>query len=89
MAATKKSDEVFDGLTIVAEEKNAVPKEQTVSVFIPALEDSGSEGIKVDQYEHVTIANEVKENCYKVLRGEFVQVPVSVYIQLKNKYPKL
>jgi len=60
-----------------------------VTVFLPALEDSGSGGMKVDQYEHVTIANEEKETCYKVLRGENVEVPVPVFIALKARYPKI
>ena len=57
-------------------------------MFLPALEDSGDGGLKVDQYEHVTIANEDKETCYKVLRGEHVPVPVPVFMALKARYPK-
>lgn len=60
-----------------------------VPVFIPALDDPGDGGIKVDQYEHVTIANERGETCYKVRRGETVEVPVPVFIALKARYPKL
>ena len=86
--ATKKT-EALDELTIVAEEKQEGYKGPMVTIFLPALEDPGSEGLKVDQYEHVTIANEEKETCYKVLRGEPVQVPVPVFIALKAKYPKL
>ena len=78
-----------DGLTV-----REPPKEQKytgprVTVFLPALEDPGSEGLKVDQYEHVTIANEQKETCYRILRGEPVEVPVPVYLVLKERYPKL
>ena len=60
-----------------------------VPVFLPALEDNGDGGMKVDQYEHVTIANEKGETCYKVLRGEHVEVPVPVFIVLKERYPKI
>ena len=72
--------------TVPAKKKYEGPM---VTVFLPALEDSGSEGIKVDQYEHVTIANMNKETCYKVLRGEYVEVPVEVFMVLKQKYPTL
>ena len=87
--AAKKQEVFDDGLTVVAQEKEEGYKGPTVTVFIPALEDSGVEGIKVDQYEHVTIANEEKETCYKVLRGEPVEVPVPVFVALKARYPKL
>lgn len=59
-----------------------------VDVFLPELEGGGN-GIKVDQYEHVTIANGNTESVYKVLRGEHVMVPVPVFVVLKEKYPKL
>ena len=78
-----------DGLTVKIAPKEEGYKGPKVTVFIPALEDSGSAGIKVDQYEHVTIANEEKETCYRVLRGEPVEVPVPVFIALKARYPKL
>lgn len=60
-----------------------------VDVFLPELEGGGEDGIKVDQYEHVTIANEERENVYRVHRGERVAVPVPVFMALKEKYPKL
>ena len=78
-----------DPLTTTTPEKQAVYNGPYVPVFIPALEDTGSGGLKVDQYEHVTIANEQKETCWKVLRGETVEVPVPVFLQLKQKYPKI
>lgn len=58
-----------------------------VPVLLPELP-SGDGGMKVDQYEHVTIANEEKETCYKVLRGTQTDVPVSVFMQLKQRYPR-
>ena len=78
-----------DPLTITAAPKEEGYKGPMVDVFIPLLEDAGGHGLKVDQYEHVTIANEQGETCYKVLRGEHVSVPVPVFIQLKNRYPKI
>ena len=85
--ATKKPE--IDTLTtaVVHEEKpTGVP---TVSVFLPELEGGGEDGLKVDQYEHVTIANQMKAEHYKIHRGEHVDVPVPVFMALKEKYPML
>lgn len=89
--ATKVKEEHFidDPLTTIEAPKEEGPKWPMVPVFIPALEDTGSNGLRVDQYEHVTIANENKETRYRVRRGEPVDVPVPVFIVLKDRYPKL
>ena len=91
MATKEKINEINldDQLTVIEAEKDEGWKGPTVRVFLPELEDSGSSGLKVDQYEHVTIANEVKEDCYKVRRGEWVDVPVPVFLALKERYPKI
>lgn len=86
MAARKEA--IDNELTIVSAPPEEGYKGPMVDVFLPALEGGGG-GIKVDQYEHVTLANEEKEKCYHVLRGEHVQVPVPVFIALKERYPKL
>ena len=91
--ATAKKDEINempnDEMTIVTPEKKAGYTGPMVDVFLPALEDSGSNGLKVDQYEHVTIANEKEEKCYKIRRGEHVEVPVPVFCALKERYPNI
>jgi len=74
-----------DGLTVKIEEKQAGYKGPMVEVYLPKLEEEGS-GLKVDQYEHVTIANEAREWTWRVKRGERVMVPVPVFVQLKQKY---
>lgn len=89
MAAKKPVIEQYDGLNTVVTIEEEGYKGPKVSVSLPRLEESGDEGIQVDQYEHVTIANEKKETCYKVLRGEPVDVPVPVFVELKKRYPKL
>ena len=61
----------------------------TARVFLQPLENSGEEGVKVDQYEHITLANESGIQRYSVHRGEYVDVPVPVFIALKEKYPNL
>jgi len=90
--ATKKAatevNSINDITTTVTIEDNKY-KGPMVTVFLPELEDSGSEGLKVDQYEHVTIANEDKEIIYRIHRGEPVEIPVPVFMVLKEKYPKL
>ena len=77
-----------DDFTFVEPAKEADYRGPMVDVFIPRLEEAGG-GMKVDQYEHVTIANELKEKCYKVLRGERVEVPVPVFLALKERYPNI
>ena len=85
--ATKTVEQ--DSLTMAVPRKETKENGPKVMVFLPALEDSGEEGIKVDQYEHVTLANERGEKIYYVKRGEYVEVPVEVFIALKERYPKL
>ena len=87
--ATKVKEELKDQFTIVEEEKDEGYKGPMVDVFLPELENSGDSGLKVDQYEHVTIANQEKEDIYYVRRGEHVEVPVPVFLALKERYPKI
>lgn len=92
--ATRKDEietvELEDGsLTAVVAEKAPGYTGPYVEVFLPELEGGGEGGMKVDQYEHVTLANEKGENVYKVHRGERVSVPVPVFMALKERYPKL
>ena len=87
--ATKEKINMNDQMTVQVPEKEAGYTGPTVSVFIPELENSGNNGLKVDQYEHVTIANEEKEQIYYVRRGEHVDVPVPVFLALKERYPKI
>jgi hypothetical protein len=86
MAAKKSTFE--DGLTFAVGEKKEEYSGPKVTVFLPRLEEEGN-GIKVDQYEHVTIANEEKEETFRILRGEPVEIPAYVFVVLKEKYPYL
>ena len=88
MATTKKELNLEDQLTMTSEEKDESWKGPTVRIFIPELE-SNNNGMKVDQYEHVTIANQEKEDIYYVRRGEWMEVPVPVFLQLRERYPKI
>ena len=60
-----------------------------VQIFLPELEGSGDDGMPVDQYEHVTLANEDGIEFFRVHRGEHVDVPVPVFMALRERYPKL
>lgn len=67
--------------SVVEEKTDDIPR---ASIFIPKNEDDGS-ALKVDPYEHVTINGETT----LVRRGVHVDVPVPVFLQLRNKYPNL
>ena len=66
--------------------ENAVVTENLTTrprIYLPLLEENG--GVKVDQYEHVT----VNGTTTLVRRGEYVDVTPEVYIQLKNRFPSI
>ena len=86
--AARKTATLEDSMTFVMEPEQKKYNGPMVSVYLPKLEEEGN-GIKVDQYERVTIANEEMEESYMVLRGEPVDIPVPVFVALKEKYPKL
>jgi hypothetical protein len=86
MAARKANLE--DSMTFVMEQEDKSYRGPMVNIYLPKLEEEGS-GVQVDQYEHVTIANEEGEKTYYVKRGERVDVPVAVYVVMKEKYPDL
>jgi len=58
--------------------------EPVVRVFIPLAEEDGGEA-KVDQTENVIINGKVTQ----IRRGEYVDVKVPVFLQLKQRYPSL
>ncbi len=58
--------------------------EPTVRIFLPLLEDNGTE-INTDQTENVIINGKVTQ----IRRGEYVDVKVPVFLQLKQRYPNL
>ena len=82
--------EIDDPTTIRVAEQQKKYSGPMVDIYIPPLEEEGS-GVKVDQYEHVTISNEDHEEHYKIRRGMHVEVPVPVYVILKQsgRYPNL
>ena len=87
--ATKAKEELKDQFTMEVPEEEPKYSGPMVDVFIPELENHGNDGLKVDQYEHVSIANQEKEEIYYVRRGEHVEVPVPVFLALKERYPKI
>lgn len=73
-----------DTLTVETPVQETVADEPRVRVYLPLLESEGA-GVHIDQYEHVT----VNGGTTLVRRGEYVDVTVPVFIQLKNKFPHL
>ena len=73
-----------DTLTVETPVQETVADEPRVRVYLPMLESEGA-GVHIDQYEHVTVNGETT----LVRRGEYVDVTVPVFIQLKNKFPHL
>ena len=77
-----------ENFTFKVEKVEKEDNEPKVRIYLPRIEDDGS--VAVDQYEHVTIANEEGEpERWRVHRGEWVDIPVHVYIVMKEKYPDL
>lgn len=84
MAATPKK-EMMDATAVAIETKaEDVAIEPTVTVFIPLAQDQGSD-IAVDQTETVIINGKVT----RIRRGEYVDVKVPVFLQLKQRYPSI
>ena len=64
--------------------KSNIALDPVVRIFIPLAEENGGEG-KVDQTENVIINGKVTQ----IRRGEYVDVKVPVFLQLKQRYPNL
>lgn len=73
-----------DGITVEVAEQQVNEKQATVRVFLPLMEDQES-ALEVDQTEYVTINGKTTA----IKRGEYVDVSVPVFTQLRNKYPHL
>ena len=64
--------------------KTTIKAEPTVRILLPLLEETGTETV-VDQTENVIINGKVTQ----IRRGEYVDVKVPVFLQLKQRYPNL
>ena len=84
MANAAKIEPTVDKLTAVNPIKTVQDDMPRVMIILPMLEEDSS-GMKVDQYEHVTVNGETT----LVKRGEYVNVTVPVFIQLRNRYPNI
>ena len=73
-----------NSVTTVIEPVEETAAEPTVSVFLPLLEESDALG-SVDQTVNVTVNGHVTQ----IRRGEYVNVKVPVFLQLKNKFPNI
>lgn len=75
--------------TFVTEPEAKAPEETRVRIMLPKREGDDNPGLKVDQYEHVSISNEQGDFNVRVKRGEWVDVTVPVYILLKQRFPNI
>ena len=64
--------------------KTNLTVEPTVRIFLPLVEETGTD-VNVDQTENVIINGKVTQ----IRRGEYVDVKVPVFMQLKQRYPNL
>lgn len=80
--ATKKVTDAT--AAIIPPKAEPTMQEPTVRVFIPIAQDQASD-VKIDQTESVTI-NGVTT---LIRRGEYVDVKVPVFLQLKQRYPNI
>ena len=80
-----KAKVMSDGISVEIEKEKEVRKEPTVRVFIPKLDESEYGDLKIDQAETVIINGKVT----RIKRGEYVDVKVPVFMQLKQRYPNL
>ena len=68
----------------MASKKTKITMEPVVRICLPLAEESGTEAV-VDQTETVIINGKATQ----IRRGEFVDVKVPVFMQLKQRYPNL
>ena len=74
-----------DGISVVVPAKKEEKKVTTVRIMLPLQPETNS-GLKLDPYEHVTINGNAP---IMIKRGEWVDVPVPVFLQLRNRYPNI
>lgn len=83
---TKKPEEmVNDGISVAIKKKEEAKKETRVRIMLPLPVESES-GLKVDPYEHVTINGQAP---VLIKRGEWVDVTIPVFEQLRKRYPNI
>lgn len=85
MPKTTNAPVIDDGITSVVQVEEKVDNQPRVRIMLPMPPETES-GMKVDPYEHVTING---EKPIYVKRGEYVDVTVPVFLQLRNKYPNI
>ena len=85
MAAKKTAFE--NEMVITSEPEKEKEEIPTARIFLPLLEDPGDAGLKVDQFEHVTISNEERTERLVIHRGEWVDIPWYFFVNMKEMYP--
>ena len=85
-AATKEKP--LENITFQAPVEPEKPQEVRVRIKLP-LREEDSQGLETERFEHVTISNELGENTVWVKRGEWVDVTIPVFTQLRQRYPDI
>jgi hypothetical protein len=83
-----KGNNLGGDLTVAVPLEEKKNDEIRVRIMLPKLEDD-SNGLNVDQTEHVSISNEQGDNFIRIKRGEWVDVTVETFILLKDRYPNI
>lgn len=86
--AAKKETIGMKNITMAVPKPQPEPEEVRVRIKLPLREDD-SNGLNMDHFEHVTIGNELGEQVVRVQRGQYVDVTIPVFIQLRNRFPDI
>lgn len=87
--ATAVKEKPVENISFTVPPAPEKPQEVRVRIMLPKREEDDSPGVNVDQFEHVTISNEVGEQTIYVKRGEYVDVTIPVFTLLRQRYPNI
>lgn len=80
-----KAKTLNDGISVEVTEEKEVRVEPTIRILIPLADESSYGDMKIDQAETVIINGQTT----RIKRGEYVDVKVPVWMQLRQRYPNL
>ena len=75
-----------DGISATVAREADNREEPLVDIFLPLAANDDGQTDNIDRTEHVIINGGTP---LLIKRGEHVSVPVSVFLQLRNRYPNL
>ena len=80
-----KAKTLNDGISVEVTEEKEVRVEPTIRIMIPRADEASYGDMKIDQAETVIINGKTT----RIKRGEYVDVKVPVWMQLRQRYPNL